>query len=402
MGLVACAGVALAQDPNGGVPGDWLSRYMGTRSAGLGGAFVAAANDPTGVLWNPAGLSLIAQNAVHLESAQLFEDTSIEGLSFAIPARRFPSFGLTILNLRSGKFERTNEFNQPLGDFSESDMAFFLSAAKSISPRLALGANVKVVRQSIDEFDGVGVGVDLGVIYSVTPKLRVGGTLINLGGPTLKLRDTDETFPFEFRGGLALTFFNGRGMVAAEVDHRSGPGASFHAGSEFWVHHSMALRLGYAEDAPTGGFSYRISPDLFLDYAASDAELGVTHHFGISYNFGGFFASSEAIPPVFSPIGQQSVTKFHLRARTKAEASSWNLEIIDKSSQVVRRFGGRGVPPAHVMWDGKDETGLPLPDGIYRYQLVVIDVEGREFVGHERDVEITTGGPQGSVPVFTD
>ena len=54
------------------------------------------------------------------------------------------------------------------------------------------------------------------------------------------------------------------------------------------------------------------------------------------------------------------------------------------------------------MWDGKDETGLPLADGLYRYQLVVIDVEGREFIGHKSTVEITTGGPQGSVPVFTD
>jgi hypothetical protein len=65
----------------------------------------------------------------------------------------------------------------------------------------------------------------------------------------------------------------------------------------------------------------------------------------------------------------------------------------------VRTFGGKGLPPAHLLWDGKDETGLPLPDGVYHYQLVVNDTEGRRVVGPVRKVEILTSGPQGSVPV---
>jgi hypothetical protein len=391
-----------AEDQTGGVPGDWLANYMGARTAGFGGSFVAMANEPLGVVWNPAGLSYMSQNEVYLETSRLFEDTSINGISFGMPARRFPSFGVTILNLRSGNFERTSDLNEPLGEFAESDMAFYLSASKSITTKFAVGTNVKVVRQSVETFDGTGVGFDLGAIYKLTPGLRLGASVMNLGGPNLTLRDIDEEFPVEFRGGFALQFFHGRGMITGEFDHRSGPGAIFRAGTEFWVYRSVALRFGYAHTYPAGGFSYRFTPNARFDYAATDNELGVTHRFGISYRFGGFFASSEAVPPVFSPIGQQSVTKFHLKAKTKADAASWRLEIVDKSNQVVRRFGGKGVPPAHVMWDGKDESGLPLPDGIYHYQLVVLDKEGREFVGHQRKVEITTEGPQGSVPVYTD
>jgi hypothetical protein len=52
------------------------------------------------------------------------------------------------------------------------------------------------------------------------------------------------------------------------------------------------------------------------------------------------------------------------------------------------------------MWDGKDEAGLPLPDGAYKYRLVVLDMEGRELVGPERVVEIMTSGPQGDVPII--
>lgn len=403
IGLTVAVGTpARSQDQSGGAPGDWLSRYMGARTAGIGGSFVATANDPLGVLWNPAGLSYMSQNEVYMETSRFTEDTSINGFGFGMPARRFPSFGITVLNLRSGDFERTSDLNDPLGTFTESDMAFFLSASKNITSRIAIGANTKIVYQSIEEFSGTGVGFDLGLIYSILPGLRIGASVLNLGGPSLKLRDTDEEFPVEFRGGFALQFLKGRALITGEMDHRSGPGVSFHAGSEFRVYRGIALRFGYSDTYPAGGFSYRVTPDMRFDYAASDNELGVTHRFGMSYRFGGFFASSRAVPPVFSPIGQQSVTKFHLKAKTKADAASWRLEIIDKSNQVVRQFGGNGVPPAHVMWDGKDETGLPLPDGEYRYQLVVIDEDSREFVGHERTVEITTEGPQGSVPVYTD
>ena len=393
---------ARAEEQNNGVPGDWLSRYMGPRPAGIGGAFVALASDPTGVVWNPAGLSFMSQNAVHIESSRLFESTSINGLSFAVPGRKLPSVGLTILTLRSGNFEKTNELNEPLGEFNQSDMAFFFSASKDITHKFALGANLKIVRQSVDEFDASGVGIDLGLMFHVLPTVSLGASLLNIGGPSVNMREIDETYPSEFRGGVAVKFLDGRGLVAAELNHRAGPGTSFYGGTEFWVHRSLALRVGYAAADPSGGFSYRVSPAFRFDYAATDQELGMIHRFGLSYEFGGFFASSEAVPEVFSPLGQQSVTKFNLKANTKADASSWGLQIVDKSGQVVRRFSGKGVPPAHIMWDGKDETGLPLPDGMYKYQLVVIDEYGDELVAHLRTVEITTEGPKGTVPVITE
>jgi len=65
--VVGLAPTARGQEQNSGAPGDWLSRYAGARSVGFGGAFVAAMNEPMGVLWNPAGLSMLDQNEVHVE-----------------------------------------------------------------------------------------------------------------------------------------------------------------------------------------------------------------------------------------------------------------------------------------------------------------------------------------------
>lgn len=394
--------VARAADPSGGVPGEWLSRWSGARSVGMGSAWVAYAQEPAGVIWNPAGIARMDRNEVHFETARLFEQTQLNAVSFAMPNRRLPAFGLTVLSLGSGDFEKTNDLNEPVGSFSEGELAFLFSASKNIVPRLSVGTNVKVIRQSIDEFDASGWGFDLGVLFDVTRSIRVGASIQNLGGPGLTLRETTEKYPVETRGGFAASVLGGRGLVSAEVHHVPGPGFTIQGGSEYWVHPSMALRLGYDVDAPAGGFSYRVRPDMRLDYGMTTHDLGVTHRFGIKYSFGGFQARSEAKPEVFSPLGAQPVTKIELMAHTKAEAEKWQLAIESEDGEVVRRFGGAGAPPAHVMWDGKDEVGLPLPDGEYGYQLVVVDAEGRELAAHERIVRISTGGPRGSVPVLVN
>jgi len=224
--------------------------------------------------------------------------------------------------------------------------------------------------------------------------------MLNIGGPNLALRETEERFPNEFRAGFSFRVLSGRGLVTTELAHHAWYGTRFHGGTEFWMHPLMAIRVGYNDSYMSGGISFRLADGVQFDYGTSDHELGVTHRAGISYRFGGFFASSEAVPPVFSPLGTQSVTKIHLKSNTKADTRSWTLNIVDNTAHPVRRFSGRGVPPAHVMWDGKDETGLSLADGVYKYRLTVVDAEGRELIGPERSIEILTSGPQGEVPVI--
>lgn len=396
------ASPAQAQDAIGGATGDWLSRYAGARSVGLGGAYVAMPTDALGMVWNPAGMQQLFQNEIHLETVRLFEDTSVNSLGFVVPGSRLPSFGFAMLALRSGEFEKTTELNEPVGSFENSETAFLLSASKSLNRRFSLGTTVKVLRQTVEEFDAGGVGMDLGLLFDVTPTLRVGASLLNLGGPNLTLRETEESMPFELRGGFALRLLGGRGVISAEMDHRSEFDTSFHAGTEFWVHPSMALRLGYNDANAAGGLSYQLPSGWRFDYGVADHELGITHRLGVTFRFGGFFASSQAVPDVFSPTGQQSVTKFQMKSKTKAEAVEWSMEIYDKSNEVVRRFGGPGVPPPHITWDGKSEAGLPLADGTYRYRLVVVDSDGRVVESEEQAVEISTAGPQGSVPVIID
>ncbi|MCP4573794.1 MAG: hypothetical protein GY838_15655 [bacterium] len=391
--------VARAEDPDGGWAGDWLINYQSARAVGLGGSFVGLADEPTGMAWNPAGMTQLSRNEVFLETSRYFEGTSINTLGFAVPGTRYPTLGLSILALRTDEFEKTNDVNDTMGSFDYGETAYLLSASHNVHRRVALGANLRIVHHSIDEFSATGAGLDLGVLVKAGETVRVGLSALNLGGPNLELRDTKESYPEVIRAGTAVDVLDGRGLVTAELQRIGDFRTSLRGGGEYFITRTIALRAGYDGYNPVGGFSVDLPRDLRLDYGAGNHDLGVIHRFSVSWRFGGFYAKSQASNEIISPLGSKSATRFDLAARTRHDIESWRLEISDHGGRIVRTFGGRGTPPGHLMWDGKTGGGIPLPDGSYDYRLVVTDLGGLVTNGESRSIGIDTKARTISVPV---
>ncbi len=390
---------AHAEDQNGGWAGDWLTNYQSARAMGLGGSFTGLADEPLGMVWNPAGMTQLSRNEVFLETSRYFEGTSINTLSFAVPGSKYPTLGLSILNLRSDEFQRTNEVNHDMGTFREGETAYVLSASHHVHPRVAIGGNLRVVHQSIDEFSATGMGLDLGLMANAADNVRVGLSAANLGGPNLELRETKESYPNQLRGGVAVDLMQGRAMITAEVEKIGDLRTNVRGGGEFQLTDAITLRAGFDGSSPAGGFTVNLPQDLRLDYGTGDHDLGMIHRFSLSWRFGGFYANSSSSQQVISPLGTRPATQFSLDARTRDAVDSWRLEIHDQGENLVRQFGGRGAPPAHLMWDGKTAAGMPLPDGSYRYRLVVQDLGGLEIVGRSQTIGIDTRSRDIQVPV---
>src|SRR5262245_28861387 len=246
---IGTAGPLTAQE-TGGAAGDWLSHYAGARTVGLGGAFVAAGDNAFGALRNPANMSQLYQNEGLFETSRLYESTSLNGISFAVPGHRLPSFGITVANLRSGDFARTNELNDDLGTFNESEMALLLTASKNINPRLAIGTNLKMVRQSVEDFSAGGFGVDLGGLYQVSPALRVAASFMNLGGPTVRRRATKKPSPCEIRGASAPPSCAARALRAGGVEKTGARALRRRGGGEYGTHPRSARPRGNAPSSP--------------------------------------------------------------------------------------------------------------------------------------------------------
>lgn len=396
---LCAAGHASAGDGTEGLPGDWLNRFDSARGAAIGGARAALADEPLAALINPAAAAWLERGAIQVNTTRLFEETSINSFGIALPATGRPSLAFNVLSLGSGGFERTGALSdESLGTFEEGNLALGLAVAQPLGDRLAAGAQVKLVRQSLDEFNGSGLGLDLGVIGRLPGGMQLGASAVNLGGPTIAMRMRDETYLRELRGGAAIPVNGGNGLLAADIVQRDGADPQFHVGGRFRLQ-ALELGVGYDIDNFAAGFSYRLPNGLQLDYAMSDHEMGLVHRVGLVWRFGGFSAEAKASPAVFSPTGGEPLTRFALKARTRAAAASWHLDIADASGVIVRTFAGKGQPPADIVWDGKDGAGRPLPDGDYTYRLRVDERGGATLQARPGVVEIASGGLLGTIGV---
>jgi threonine dehydratase len=66
--LVACGSAHAAEifEKVGTFDGQFLKIGVGARAEGMGGAFVAVADDPSAVFWNPAGIARLEEDKTQL------------------------------------------------------------------------------------------------------------------------------------------------------------------------------------------------------------------------------------------------------------------------------------------------------------------------------------------------
>src|SRR5262245_33169807 len=87
---------------NGGRAGAYLRAGAGVRALGLGGAFVAAANDVTAGYWNPAGLHQLVEPQLAGMYSLLSLDRHFNYVAAAYPFHTFGTFGLSWVNYQVG------------------------------------------------------------------------------------------------------------------------------------------------------------------------------------------------------------------------------------------------------------------------------------------------------------
>src|SRR5258705_13679669 len=93
-GLVALAAqparaqLALGDQRVGTSSGSFLRIGVGARATGLGESFVAVANDPSAIYWNPAGLASLQHSELLLSHIEWPAEIRYEHAAWALPVRR--------------------------------------------------------------------------------------------------------------------------------------------------------------------------------------------------------------------------------------------------------------------------------------------------------------------------
>lgn len=168
----------------GTVAGTQLLIPVGARSISLGGAVVSNVKGAEAMYWNPAGMSFSTKSELLFSSMQYIADINVNYIAGVFNGRNIGSFGLQIKSISFGEIEETTVL-EPEGTgntYSPTYTVFGLSYSRMLTDRITAGVTGKYVFESIMQTNASTIAVDMGIQYAFSPHLRMGVTLMNLGG----------------------------------------------------------------------------------------------------------------------------------------------------------------------------------------------------------------------------
>ena len=293
---------------------------IGARPLGLGGAFVALADDSNAANYNAAGLGYIDTVQIGATRAQRFDGlVTYNSIAGIIPFGRIGSIGASL-----GILAEDSEIYR--------EQTVSISYGNALFKQLAIGANLKLFGTSFDETNefvvdnpyfgqtsSSAVSFDFGVVAKPFQSLSLGASVENVLPANTSIADPSvfdvdpDTVPLNIRAGLAyrlesIAEMSAQGAAVSnllkgslgtfEVAARDGA-IYIRTGVEVWLNKSIAVRGGYglkngSDSATTlsfgGSAKLPISTvALQLDYGfqllSGDFQNNITQRFSINLLF---------------------------------------------------------------------------------------------------------------------
>ncbi len=306
----------------------FLEIPVGARAVAMGGSYVALANDPTALYYNPSGIVWMNNVQVELMHNEWLVDTNFEYAAATMPLPVFnAALGVSLTLLDYGE-QKVRTVDRPEGtgqNYSARDYAVSLTYAQAITDRFSFGLTGKYINQKIFNTSGGTMALDIGIFYLTPVKgLNLGMSITNFGGEMrITGRDLDtvvdpdpehetinnvpvsyktESFPLPqlFRAGISYNMdwgTYGSLTVSTDVLHPSNNTESMNFGIEYGYAGILFLRAGHENTFEKdgingltlgGGIDYRApgSIGFRIDYAWSQWELfDNVHRFSIGLVF---------------------------------------------------------------------------------------------------------------------
>jgi opacity protein-like surface antigen len=162
---------------------DYLLIPVSARGIATGGAFAANLTGLESVYYNPAGLDLSSGSEFMFSYMQYLADIKISYFGASTNLGDIGSVGITLKSLGFGDIDITTvDFPDGTGStYSPSYLTLGLTYSKVITDRVAVGTNLKILSESIQNVSATGWAIDFGVQYRFTPELMIGAAVMNIG-----------------------------------------------------------------------------------------------------------------------------------------------------------------------------------------------------------------------------
>ncbi len=199
--------VLKAQTSGGGYSEAWIFRDQCARPIALAGGFTAISNDPSAIIYNPAGLSNLNYEP------QIITSVGMLGLgrtnaTLAWGQQIYDNLGVGIAfnSLHTGTFTARDPLGHAYNEYSNFQYALSAAAAYKIG-YASFGATAKYLTNSLQgaETFANGYAVDFGAMFDLIDMFNFGITLQNASGMMFwnTLNSELMTLPWRLKAGLA-------------------------------------------------------------------------------------------------------------------------------------------------------------------------------------------------------
>lgn len=301
----------------------------------MGGAYTAVANEPSAIMYNPAGLAFTSPDPQLMAMVTPMNfGRSHSVLSYGQTVTPEIGVGFAIAGYSAGQFMARNALGEPLGEYSNTQL-MLQSGIAGRHENVAAGVSFKFLNNTLTGGSGIrseGWAMDIGMKINMENVITLGVTANNLFGQMTwnDATNTAEDIPYTLRFGVASEIgFNSSsrkvrrsviGQVVEDVRDATrylllstevvfsefDTSPRWLLGAELVPHEVVGFRFGfplYGRDVDGGhvlpfnaygaGLSLRaldtdLPFQLQFDYAVSADELrsnGINHHFALIAEF---------------------------------------------------------------------------------------------------------------------
>ncbi|MCK4404346.1 MAG: PorV/PorQ family protein [candidate division Zixibacteria bacterium] len=300
--LTLFCSAALAKTGDGGYAGPFLQLGFGARALGMGGAFVAVADDATGGFFNPAGLVQITKRTFGAFYRRMTLDRRLSYIVYNQPVRDEATIALAWINAGVADVMGRDGDGDITEEISNYQNAIQLFLGRRIINQLSIGVTIGYMQHNLANINAYGIGFGFSAMGRPIPELRLGVAVENLGmkyswtsGDYWKRHDllgssVKENFPFNIRVGASYLLLEDRILLSSEFDKNEKQEGKIHLGVEGWALENVAGRIGYDRGSLTFGLGLKHkiqSAVLGFDYAfiTSRVEDDADHLISLQFEF---------------------------------------------------------------------------------------------------------------------
>ena len=333
--------------PSYGYPGEYLvSLSGGAKGMGMGFAQTSIDGQSNLMYSNPASLASLWWQEASISVTPLFFQSQFIFMSYGYPVNEKHSLGFGMARLTSGDAEKTNEFGETLGSFSDQQSTLYLNYSRKQLKNLYLGANLKFVSQDIDNFSAKGFGLDAGLIYYAVPTQSWAVNFLNLIPPRLG----PDTFPMIMKLGFCRNLFYRKLSWATDLNFvlASKSPSYWNTGVEYNYTEWFKARFGLNNKQVAAGFGIS-TRQIDFDYAFAYHPLDFLHSLTINIRYGLLPTSAESkIAQDLDNLAREK--KEHESAMKKeADIISFERERLKKETRLATAF-----MDARIAYETKD------------------------------------------------